>query len=154
MDKTVLCYIENNHHYLMLFRNKKEHDINEGKWIGIGGHLEQGETKEQALLREIKEETDLTLKSFNYRGEILFVNGPIKETMYLYTSNDYEGEIKECDEGELKWIPFEKIMSLNLWEGDKIFLPKLMNTNEFINLELYYDIDVLVKVLDKGGNNL
>ena len=114
MDKTVLCYIENNEQYLMLFRNKKLNDINEGKWIGIGGHLEEKETKEEALLREVKEETNLTLKSFVYRGEILFATDDIKETMYLHTSNEYEGEIRECDEGELKWIPFTQIMSLNL----------------------------------------
>ena len=154
MDKTVLCYIENNEQYLMLFRNKKLNDINEGKWIGIGGHLEEKETKEEALFREVKEETNLTLKSFVYRGEILFATGNIKETMYLYTSNEYEGEIRECDEGELKWIPFTQIMSLNLWEGDRIFLPKLMNSKEFIKLELYYEKDKLVKVVEKEENNL
>lgn len=149
MNKTVLCYIENNHSYLMLFRNKKKEDVNKGKWIGIGGHLEKGETKEQALLREVKEETGLALNSFKYRGEILFVNNDFKEIMYLYTSNDYSGELIECDEGELKWMSFKDIPSLNLWEGDRIFLPKLMNSDKEINLELYYENDKLVKVVDK-----
>ena len=151
MDKTVLCYIEKDNSYLMLFRNKKKEDINKGKWIGIGGHLEQNETKEEALLREVKEETGLTLNSFIYRGEILFVNNDFKEVMYLYTSSDYFGEIIECDEGELKWISFKDIPSLNLWEGDRIFLPKLINSESIINLELYYENDKLVKVVDKEG---
>lgn len=149
MDKTVLCYIEKDSSYLMLFRNKKKEDINKGKWIGIGGHLEKNETKEEALLREVKEETGLTLNSFIYRGEILFVNNDFKEVMYLYTSSDYSGEIIECDEGELKWISFKDIPSLNLWEGDRIFLPKLINSESLINLELYYENDKLVKVVDK-----
>ena len=151
MDKTVLCYIEKDNSYLMLFRNKKKEDINKGKWIGIGGHLEKNETKEEALLREAKEETGLTLNSFIYRGEILFINNIFKEVMYLYTSSDYSGEIIECDEGELKWISFKDIPSLNLWEGDRIFLPKLINSESIINLELYYENDKLVKVVDKEG---
>ena len=151
MDKTVLCYIEKDNSYLMLFRNKKKEDINKGKWIGIGGHLEKNETKEDALLREVKEETGLTLNSFIYRGEILFVNNDFKEVMYLYTSSDYSGEIIECDEGELKWISFKDIPSLNLWEGDRIFLPKLINSESIINLELYYENDKLIKVVDKEG---
>ena len=151
MDKTVLCYIEKDNSYLMLFRNKKKEDINKGKWIGIGGHLEKNETKEEALLREVKEETGLTLNSFIYRGEILFVNNDFKEVMYLYTSSDYSGEIIECDEGELKWISFKDIPSLNLWEGDRIFLPKLINSESIINLELYYENDKLIKVVDKEG---
>ena len=151
MDKTVLCYIEKDNSYLMLFRNKKKEDINKGKWIGIGGHLEQNETKEEALLREVKEETGLTLNSFIYRGEILFVNNDFKEVMYLYTSSDYSGEIIECDEGELKWISFKDIPSLNLWEGDRIFFPKLINSESIINLELYYENDKLIKVVDKEG---
>ena len=151
MDKTVLCYIEKDNSYLMLFRNKKKEDINKGKWIGIGGHLGQNETKEEALLREVKEETGLTLNNFIYRGEILFVNNDFKEVMYLYTSSDYSGEIIECDEGELKWISFKDIPSLNLWEGDRIFLRKLINSESIINLELYYENDKLIKVVDKEG---
>ena len=149
MIKTVLCYIENNEQYLMLLRNKKNVDINKGKWIGVGGHIEKGESKEEALIREVKEETNLKLNSFKYRGEILFVNNDFEEIMYLYTSSDYSGEIKECDEGELKWIKFKNIPSLNLWEGDRIFLPRLIKDNSLINLELYYDNDKLIKVIDR-----
>ena len=148
MDKTVLCYIEKDNSYLMLFRNKKKQDINKGKWIGIGGHLEKNEAKEEALLREIKEETGLTLNSFIYRGEILFINNDFKEIMYLYTSSDYSGEIIECDEGELHWIEKDKILELNLWEGDRTFLPKLLSTDEFIKMTLRYSKDQLIEVVE------
>ena len=149
MDKTVLCYIEKDHSYLMMYRNKKANDLNEQKWIGIGGHLEKGETKEQALIREVKEETGLTLKSFKYRGDIIFQNDDYEEIMYLYTSNAFSGELINCDEGELHWIAFDKIMDLNLWEGDKAFLPKLMNTSEFIKLRVIYKGKELVKVVEE-----
>lgn len=146
MEKTVLCYLEKDHQYLMLFRNKKKHDLNGSKWIGVGGHLEEGESKEEALYREIFEETGLTINSYEYRGELLFVNDDFEEIMYLYTSNDFSGSLKECDEGELHWVNKDKIMELNLWEGDKAFLPLLINTKQFIRLKLIYKQSQLVEV--------
>ena len=145
MDKTVLAYIKIDHQILMLFRNKKEKDINKGKWIGIGGHLEKGETKEQALLREVKEETGLTAKHFEYRGKLLFVNDDFEEIMYLYLIDSVSGDLIDCDEGELKWIKEGELMSLDMWEGDKIFLPLLLNKRDFICLKLIYKNDVFVK---------
>ncbi len=145
MDKTVLAYIKKDNSFLMLFRNKKKLDINKGKWIGIGGHIEEGETKEQALLREIKEETGLDVIHYEYRGELLFVNNDFEEVMYLYLVDEVSGEITSCDEGELAWIKEEDIMKLNMWEGDYKFLPLLLNTNEFIRLELRYADDKLVE---------
>lgn len=147
MEKTVLCYLEKDHQYLMLFRNKKKHDLNEAKWIGVGGHLEQGESKEEALFREVFEETGLTINSYEYRGELLFVNDDFEEIMYLYTSNNCSGKLKECDEGELHWVNKDKIMELNLWEGDKAFLPLLINTKQFIRLKLIYKQSHLVEVI-------
>lgn len=146
MEKTVLCYLEKDHQYLMLFRNKKKHDLNEAKWIGVGGHLEEGESKEEALFREVFEETGLTINSYEYRGELLFVNDDFEEIMYLYTSNDFSGKLKECDEGELHWVDKNKIMELNLWEGDKAFLPLLINTKQFIRLKLIYKQSQIVEV--------
>lgn len=146
MDKTVLCYLINNNQYLMLFRNKKKDDLNEGKWIGVGGHLEKGETKEQALVREIKEETGLDLHSSIFRGELVFKNDDYEEIMYLYTSDDFSGTLINCDEGELRWINKEDIMNLNMWEGDKAFLPRLINSNNFIKMTLIYSKGKLVKV--------
>ena len=148
MDKTVLAYIKKDGCFLMLFRNKKNHDINKGKWIGIGGHIEERETKEQALIREIKEETGLDVIHYDYRGELLFVNNNFEEVMYLYLVDEVSGEIIDCDEGELKWIKEEDLMKLNMWEGDYKFLPLLINTDKFIRLELRYSDDKLVEVKD------
>ena len=145
MDKTVLAYIRVNHQILMLYRNKKEVDINKGKWIGIGGHIEKGETKETALIREIKEETGLTVKHFEYRGKLLFVNDDFEEIMYLYLVDSVSGELIGCDEGELKWIKEEDVMSLDMWEGDKVFLPILLKKNDFICLKLIYKNDKYIK---------
>ena len=146
MDKTVLAYIKKDGKYLMLFRNKKKVDINKGKWIGIGGHLEKDESKEQALVREIKEETGLDVLHYVYRGELLFVNNDFQEIMYLYLVNEVSGDLIECDEGELAWIKENDLMSLNMWEGDYKFLPLLINTDKFIRLELRYSDDQLVEV--------
>lgn len=144
MDKTVLCYLYKDHSYLMMYRNKKSHDINHHKYVGIGGHLEPGETKEAALIREIKEETGLTLNSFKYRGELIFINGDYQEVMYLYLSDDFSGELIDCDEGELLWVKEDDLLSLNMWEGDKYFLEPLIHTDEFIKMTLIYDGDKLV----------
>ena len=146
MDKTVLAYIKKDGQFLMLYRNKKEHDINKGKWIGIGGHIEEGETKERALIREIKEETGLNVLHYIYRGELLFVNNDFEEVMYLYLVDDISGNVIDCDEGELAWVKQDDLMSLNMWEGDYKFLPLLINTDKFIRLELRYCDDQLVEV--------
>ena len=151
MDLTVLCYLKKDDQYLFMNRNKKKNDLNEGKWIGIGGHLEGEETKEQALVREVKEETGLTLNSFTYRGEILFVNDDYQEIMYLFTSDNFSGELAECDEGELSWIDKDKIFDLNLWEGDKYFLKPLLNSDILIKMEVRYQGKQLISVIDKGG---
>ena len=146
MDKTVLAYIKKDNQFLMLYRNKKKKDINKEKWIGVGGHLEKGESKEQALIREIKEETGLDVLHYIYRGELLFVNNDFEEVMYLYLVDEVKGEIIDCDEGELAWIKKEDLMSLNMWEGDYKFLPLLINTDEFIRLKLIYKDNQLVEV--------
>lgn len=146
MDKTVLCYLEKDNQYLMLLRNKKKEDINALKWIGVGGHIEENETKEEALVREVKEETGLTINTYKYRGELIFINNDFSEIMYLYTSDDFSGELIECNEGELHWINKAEIMNLNLWEGDKVFLPLLINSDKFIKMKLIYKDDILVEV--------
>ena len=146
MDKTVLAYIESNHQYLMLLRNKKKDDLNEGKWIGIGGHIESGETPDDALKREIKEETNLDVTSYKLRGLINFKNLNYEEIMYLYTVDAYKGELDFCcDEGTLKFVDIDEVPSLNLWEGDRIFL-KLLNENRpYFELTLIYENDRLIK---------
>ena len=143
MVETVLAYIEQNHQYLLLYRNKKKNDINEGKWIGVGGHLEKGETPEDALIREIKEETNLDVIAFSKRGIVYFINNNISEVMHLYVVTDVKGSLKECDEGELKYIDIDKIDELPMWEGDKIFLGYIKENRPYFELELIYDGDVL-----------
>ncbi|MBQ9437262.1 MAG: 8-oxo-dGTP diphosphatase [Lachnospiraceae bacterium] len=136
---TTLCYLERDECYLMLHRIKKENDINKGKWIGIGGHIEGTETPGECLIRETMEETGLTLHSFRYRGIITFVYGDVLEYMFLFTSNDFSGDLKECDEGILQWVPIKDIPDLALWEGDRIFLKLLWENADFFSLKLVYD---------------
>lgn len=150
MKKTVLCYIKQNESFLMLFRNKKENDVNMGKWIGVGGHLEENETIIEALYREVKEETGLTLKDHYLHGEIYFQENDFKETMYLFSSSSFTGELIDCDEGILKWIPINDLKQLPMWEGDYLFLDKLLNNDPYFKMKLIYKNGHLVasEILD------
>ena len=146
MEKlTTLCYIEKDGQYLMLHRTVKENDVNKDKWIGVGGHFEHGESPEECLLREVREETGYTLTSWKYRGIVTFVYGEdVVEYMSLYTADGFTGELTECDEGELEWVDKSRLFSLELWEGDKIFFRLLDEGREFFSLKLVYDTqDVL-----------
>ncbi len=139
---TTLCYIIKDNKYLMLHRTKKENDINTGKYIGVGGHVENGESPIDCIKREVFEETGLRLKSVNTRGYITFVMGTETEHTILFTSDDFEGELKEnCNEGELTWVDIDKVLSLNLWEGDKVFLKLLNEKDDFFSVKLVYDAD-------------
>lgn len=153
---TTLCYIEKDNCYLMLHRVKKEQDINKDKWIGIGGHFEGKESPEDCLVREVKEETGLTLTDYRFRGIITFVTDCYEtEYMCLYTSDSFEGDLVECTEGNLEWVPKSKLRELNLWEGDYIFLELLEKGAGFFSLKLCYEQDKLVEaVLDGKKRNL
>ncbi|WP_101773305.1 NUDIX domain-containing protein [Peptostreptococcus faecalis] len=142
---TTLCYMEKNEQYLMLHRNKKEKDINKGKWIGVGGKLEKGETPMECILREIHEETGYKAEKCNFKGIIVFnYNDNPSEHMYLYTCSEFTGEMKPCEEGDLKWIEKEEVFKLNLWEGDKIFLDLIKKDSPFFYLTLDYNYDDLM----------
>ena len=151
MEFTTLCYIEKEEQYLMLHRVKKKQDLNKDKWIGVGGHFEFGESPEECVLREVKEETGLDLISYRLRGIITFVADQKEcEYMFLYTADGYEGEIKDCNEGTLEWVSKDRITKLNLWEGDLIFFDLLKKEIPFFSLKLEYEKDRLVKAILNG----
>lgn len=144
---TTLCYIVREDSVLFLFRNKKRKDINKDKYIGVGGHIENGETPEECIIREIKEETGLCAKKVIQRGLITFVNTKYPtEYIFLFTCEDFNGCFnKNCDEGELHWIKKNEIQNLTLWQGDKIFLKRLFSSDEYFSLKLVYDGEKLLK---------
>jgi len=145
MKNTTLCYIEKDGKYLMLHRIKKHKDMNGGKWIGVGGKLEEGETPEECLVREVLEETGLSLTKWRFCGEILFESDKYgTEIMYLYHGTEFSGEIKECDEGVLAWVDKDKLSSLPMWQGDRIFFEMMQNETEPFSLTLRYKGDELV----------
>lgn len=142
---STLIYLERGDEYLMLHRTKKEHDLNHDKWIGVGGKFEDGESPEDCALRETREETGLTLTSWRYRGLVTFVSDEWEtEYMHLFTADAWTGTIKSCDEGELDWIKKDALLSLPLWEGDKIFLRLLDSDAPFFSLKLQYQGERLV----------
>ena len=145
-EVTTLCYLEKNEKYLMMHRTKKEHDINKDKYIGLGGHLEHGESPEECVRREILEESGLTAGQLKLRGIITFVIDDADEYTFLYTGDDFSGELKECDEGDLVWIDKEELEKLPIWEGDKIFFRLLKEEHPFFSLKLTYVKDVLTDV--------
>lgn len=146
MILSTLCYIEKDGKYLMLHRTKKKNDINKDKWLGIGGKFEVGESPEECIIREVKEETGLILKSFKLRCIVTYISTTWDtEYMYVFTSNDFEGDLLECNEGELKWIQKNEIINLNTWEGDKIFIKKIQNDDTFFTVKFEYDGDKLIK---------
>ena len=145
MRNTTLCYLERDGCYLMLHRIKKENDLNRDKWIGIGGKFEEGESPENCLLREVREETGLTLDSWRYCGIVTFVSDEWgTEYMHLFHSEDFHGSLRECDEGSLEWIEKSALASLpDLWEVDRIFLRMMENNEPFFSLKLCYRGDLL-----------
>ena len=148
---STLCYIERDGQYLMLHRTVKKNDVNKDKWIGVGGHFEDGESPEECVLREVKEETGYTLTSYRYRGIVTFVSGSGEiEYMSLFTADGFEGEPIECDEGELAWVDKSFVRGLPLWEGDKIFLDLLDQDIPFFSLKLVYEGDRLVQAVLNG----
>ncbi len=148
-----LIYLENSRgEYLMLHRVKKKNDINHDKWIGVGGGFEHGESPEECALRETREETGLTLTDCRFRGIVTFdCEGQETLYMHLFTASGWTGELTDCDEGELEWVPKEKVYDLPIWEGDKIFFRLLEQERPFFSLKLSYDKgDVLRRAVLDG----
>lgn len=151
MLNCTLCYLERDGAYLMLHRTKKKNDINHDKWIGVGGKFEDQESPEDCVLRETREETGLTLTQYRYRGIVTFVSNEAEtEYMHLFTATDWTGTPVTCDEGELAWIKKEDLLSLTLWEGDKIFLRLLEENAPFFSLKLRYEGDHLAEAVLNG----
>jgi len=148
---TSLCYITRGEEVLLLHRVKKKNDINHDKWIGLGGKFEEGESPEECMLREVKEETGLTLTRWRYRGIVTFVTDAAEcEFMHLFTADAFEGELTECDEGELTWIRKAEMNRLPQWEGDRIFLRLLQENAPFFSLKLVYSGDRLLSAALDG----
>lgn len=151
MKYTSLCYISSGGKYLMLHRIKKENDENKDKWVGIGGKFEEGESPEDCVLREVREETGLTLLRLFYRGIVTFVSNEYgTEYMHLFTSDRFKGTLTACDEGVLEWIPISMVKSLPAWEGDRIFLDLISKEGPFFSLKLNYDHSTLTAAVLDG----
>ncbi len=151
MKQTSLCYIEKDGCYLMLHRIKKENDENKDKWIGIGGKFEDKESPEDCVCREVLEETGLTLRSYHYRGIVTFVSDIWStEYMHLFHADGFHGQLKDCEEGVLEWLPKDKLYSLPMWEGDRIFLDLLDQDVPFFSLKLVYEGDCLKEAVLDG----
>ena len=151
MINTTLCYILRGDECLMLHRVKKENDLNKDKWIGIGGKFEDKESPEDCLLREVREETGLTLTSYAYRGIVTFVSDRWPtEYMHLFTADAFAGALKQCDEGELEWLPWDQLTKIPHWEGDEIFLRLLKQDVPFFSLKLCYEGERLVQAVLDG----
>ena len=151
MKQTTLCYLERGDAYLLLHRTKKEHDENRDKWIGVGGKFEDGETPEDCLLREVREETGLTLTRWRYRGIVTFLSDIYPaEQMHLFTADAWTGEERVCDEGDLAWIKKKAFTALPMWEGDKIFLDLLEGDRPFFRLTLVYRGETLTEAVLDG----
>ena len=152
MILSTLCYIEKGGCWLMLHRVKKKNDVNHDKWIGVGGKFEEGESPEDCLLREAREETGLTLTSYRYRGLVTFVSDqwPTKY-MHLFTADQFTGTLKDCDEGDLEWLPYDQLLKIPHWEGDAIFLDLIHNDDTpFFSLKLCYKGETLVEAVLNG----
>ena len=149
--QTTLCYLEQDGCYLMLHRIKKKKDVNHDKWIGVGGKFEPGETALACALREVQEETGLTMQNPQYRGIVDFYCAPWPaERMHLYTCTEFTGTMTDCNEGTLEWVPKEAVQDLPIWPGDKLFFKLLAEDAPFFHLELTYDGGTLTRALLDG----
>ena len=150
-EMTTLCYVEKDGQYLMIHRNRRESDGNYGKWLGIGGHFERGESPDECVLREVREETGLTLTQYAFRGVVTFVAGDWVEYMHLYTASAFEGELSAgCDEGDVQWVDKTRLPRLPMWPGDRVFLRLLEEGHPFFSLKLVYEGDELAAAALNG----
>ena len=152
--QTTICYLSVDGKTLMLHRVKKKNDVNHDKWIGIGGKFEHGESPEECMLREFTEETGITPTGLRYRAIITFLSEDWCEYMHLFSADGYEGELADCDEGTLEWVPNDRLTQLPIWEGDKVFLKLMQERETFFSLKLVYEGEKLVRAILDGKENL
>lgn len=151
MQNTTLCHIEKDGKYLMLHRVKKKNDLNQDKWVGIGGKFIDKESPEECNAREVAEETGLTLNSCRYCGIVTFVSDKWEtEYMHIFHSDDFSGTLIDCDEGVLEWVDKQALYDLPIWEGDKIFLKLIEKKVPFFSLKLEYVGERLVNAVLNG----
>lgn len=151
IKQTTLCYLEKDGKYLMLYRNKKKADANEGKWIAVGGKFEKGESPEECMKREVFEETGLEVKRYRYAGVVTFLSDTWPtEMMHLFVCNEFAGNEITCSEGELRWVLKEDVPKLPMWEGDRLFLKLLVDEEPFFSLKLRYEGESLVEAKLNG----
>ncbi len=149
MRLTTICYIEKDGCFLMLHRTKKENDQSHDKWLGVGGKFEKDESPDECIVREVKEETGLTLTSYRLRGIMTFVSDVWEtEYMFIYTADQFQGEIQPCSEGDLYWVKKEEVLNLHLWQGDVLFLRKLIQNEDFFTLKVEYQGEELVRAYE------
>lgn len=139
-----LCYINDGNKTLMMHRVKKENDMHEGKWNGLGGKLISGESPEDCVIREVLEESGLTIKKPILRGILTFpkFDGFEDWIVFVYTANSFTGCLIDCDEGNLEWINNEKLMNLHLWEGDRVYM-KWIQEERFFSAKFIYKNKIL-----------
>lgn len=148
---TVVCYLEKDDKILMLHRTKKENDVNHGKWIGVGGHVEAGESPEECVIREVREETGYTLENYRYRAILTFCyNEEPAMYLFLFTADQFSGEQIECNEGDLQWIPKAELEALEMWQGDRIFHRLLESRQDFFSMKMVYQGDQLTECIIDG----
>ncbi len=135
----------------MIYRNKKPDDLHKGKWNGLGGKLEPGESPEECVKREIKEESGLIIEDPKLVGFLTFPNFDKQQRdwyVFVYTAEKFKGEIIESPEGTLEWIDYDNILGLNLWESDHIFI-KWIRENKFFSAKFVFQEG---KVIDYSVN--
>ena len=136
-----LCYIKHDDHTLMIYRNKKPNDIHAGKWNGLGGKFEPGESLEECILREVQEESGLQIRNPKLHGLLMFPDFKGNDWyVFVFTAREFNGELIDSPEGKLEWIPDEKLISLNLWASDQVFFPWLEKEG-FFSAKFIYDGD-------------
>lgn len=147
MQLAAVCYVDDGQSYLMLHRNKKEHDIQKGKWIGVGGKFEAGETPEACIKREVYEETGLHIENPTLRGLLTLPNfdGKTDWYVFVFVAKNFTGELIDCNEGTLEWVPYQDVLSKPTWQGDLLFVEWLLQNKPFFSATFSYDHDDLTE---------